>query len=61
MKFVTPDLRLASQPQDIAAVQLVQLGDRDMCVNNLPRSLLNRGLSCLESQIHCLYHYMYTN
>jgi len=40
MAIVTPDLRLPSQSQDMTALQLAPsytVGDRGMCVNNLPK------------------------
>jgi len=57
MASATPDLRLPSQLQDIAAPRLVPitlLSHRDTCVNNLPKvvTLLNSGTA--ESWTHDL-------
>ena len=47
MASATPDVRLPSQPQGllppIGWYQIVLLGNRNTCVNNLPRVALNSG------------------
>jgi len=53
MASATPDLRLPSQPQGTTAhwlVPIILLGDKGMCVNNLPRVALDSGEARIQTR-----------